>query len=37
MVAVCERARCHAAFSKLEENMTLVEQVLAQQFWCAQL
>ncbi|CAK9102781.1 Blue-light-activated histidine kinase 1 (EL360-LOV-histidine kinase) (EL360-LOV-HK) [Durusdinium trenchii] len=25
--------RCHAAFSRLEENMTLVEQVLAQQFW----
>mmetsp|Transcript_45663 Transcript_45663/g.93261 ORF Transcript_45663/g.93261 Transcript_45663/m.93261 type:complete len:260 (+) Transcript_45663:72-851(+) len=25
--------RCHTAFNKLEENMTLVEQVLAQQFW----
>eukprot|EP00931_Biecheleriopsis_adriatica_P115749 TRINITY_DN91503_c0_g1_i1.p1 TRINITY_DN91503_c0_g1~~TRINITY_DN91503_c0_g1_i1.p1 ORF type:complete len:259 (+),score=61.44 TRINITY_DN91503_c0_g1_i1:70-846(+) len=25
--------RCQIAFSSLEENMTLIEQVLAQQFW----
>ncbi|CAE7368476.1 PHOT [Symbiodinium sp. CCMP2592] len=25
--------RCQVAFCKLEENMTLIEQVLAQQFW----
>lgn len=25
--------KCQLAFSKLEENMTMIEQVLAQQFW----